>query len=112
MVADALSRKSVSALSLNRGIWKFSSDGALIAYKKAESELRQCIVKAQQEDPKLLQTIQKVKESKQADFVIKEDGTLYFKDRLCVPANDELKKKLLHEAFPAVPLVKVIMEMI
>ena len=39
-----------------------------------------------------------IQEGKQTDFVIREEESLYFKDRLCVPVNDELKKKLLHEA--------------
>ena len=29
---------------------------------------------------------------------LKEDGSLYFQNRLCVLADNELKKKLLYEA--------------
>ena len=42
--------------------------------------------------------MQTIQEGKQTDYVMREGESLYFKDRLCVPANDELKKKLLHEA--------------
>ena len=31
-------------------------------------------------------------------FLVKEAGSLYFQDRLCVPNDKELKKKLLFEA--------------
>ena len=31
-------------------------------------------------------------------YSVKEDGSLYFRNRLCVPADNELKKKMLYEA--------------
>ena len=31
-------------------------------------------------------------------FSVKEYGSLYFQNRLCVPTDKELKKKLLYEA--------------
>ena len=53
VVADALSRKMISALSVRECKWKVASDGALLAQLKAEPELRQLIVEAQKKDPKL-----------------------------------------------------------
>ena len=35
MVADALSRKTISVLYLKHYIWKFASDGALLAQLRA-----------------------------------------------------------------------------
>ena len=46
VVADALSRKMVSALSLQQSTWKFASDGAILVQLKAEPELKQLMVKA------------------------------------------------------------------
>ncbi len=69
-----------------------------MAQLKAEPELRQLIVEAQKEDPKLQQIVQMIQEGKQTDYVLREDDSLYFNDRLYVPANNELKRKLLHEA--------------
>ena len=37
-------------------------------------------------------------ESDKTDFSVKEYGSLYFHNRLCVPADNELNKKLLYEA--------------
>ena len=43
-----------------------------------------------------------IKDGVESEFSIKEDGSLYFKDRLCMPADSELKKELLHEAHNSV----------
>ena len=39
-----------------------------------------------------------VKDGDKTGFLVKEKGSLYFQDRLCVPDDKELKKKLLFEA--------------
>ena len=41
--------------------------------------------------------IRRSKETGKTDFSIKDDGSLWCKDRLCVPDNLELKKKILKE---------------
>ena len=35
---------------------------------------------------------------KETEFTTKEDGFLYYRDRVCVPNDDELKKSILKEA--------------
>ena len=35
---------------------------------------------------------------KESEFTMKEDGFLYYRDRVCVPNDDELKKSILEEA--------------
>ena len=42
--------------------------------------------------------VQLVKDRNKTNFSIKEDGSLYFRNRLCVTTDNELKKKLLYEA--------------
>ena len=42
--------------------------------------------------------VQLVRDSDKTGFSVKEDGSLYFHNRLCVPADNELKKKLLYES--------------
>ncbi|KAJ8898701.1 hypothetical protein K2173_004735 [Erythroxylum novogranatense] len=98
VVADALSRKTILALSLKQIGWKLGSDGALMAQLIARPTLRQEICNAQRANDKLQQLILATQEGKQTDFSVQGDGELYYKDRLCVPANDELKKKILFEA--------------
>ena len=43
-----------------------------------------------------------IRDRDKIDFLVKEDGSLYFQNRLCVPADKELKKKLLYEAHSTV----------
>ena len=35
------------------------------------------------------------KEGKETEFSVKEDGSLYYRDRVCVLNDDELKKSIL-----------------
>ena len=53
VVADALSKKMISALSLKDYDWRFDSDGALLAQLRVILDLKQMIVNAQKNDAKL-----------------------------------------------------------
>ena len=57
-----------------------------------------CILEAQLEDPYLMSMRKKVEEGEKSDFSIREDGALVIGSRLCVPATEELKRKILEEA--------------
>ena len=41
--------------------------------------------------------VQLIKDSDKTDFSVKEYRSLYFQNRLCVPTDKEMKKKLLYE---------------
>ena len=60
------------------------------------------IIDAQKNDKEFQENIQLIKDGVESDFSVKDDGSLYFRDRLCVPADNELKKELLHEAHNSV----------
>ena len=98
VVADALSRKSIFVLSLKNCIWRFASDGALLAQLKAMSDLKQMMIDAQKNDVKLQQMVQLVGNRDKTNYSIKGDGGLYYKNRLCVPNVQELKMKLMYES--------------
>ena len=85
MVVDALSRKTISILSLKHGTWKIASNGALLAQLKDMSELRQKMIGAQKNDVKLQQRVQLVRNGNKTNYSIKEYGGLFYKNRLCVP---------------------------
>ena len=58
MVADTLSRKTISVLSLKHCIWRFTYDRALLAQLKAMPDLKQMMIDAQKNDVKLQQMVQ------------------------------------------------------
>ena len=98
VVADALSRKAMVALLIQHSEWRIVSDGAILAQLKAWPILKQMIIDAQKNDEEMQKKVQLVRDSDKTNFSVKEDGGLYFHNRLCVLADNELKKKLLYEA--------------
>ena len=52
----------------------------------------------QESDPELQRIKQNLEKGKSPKFVVHEDGTLRFQNRLCVPKNEELRKQILEEA--------------
>ena len=98
VVAYALSRKAMATLLMRRNEWKIVSDGAILAQLKSQPVLKQMIIDAQKNDEELQKKVQLVRDSNKTDFSVKEYGSLYFQNRLYVPADNELKKKLLSEA--------------
>ena len=97
-VADALSRKTISGLSLKHGTWRFEYDGALLAQLKTTPELRQMMIDAKESDVKLQQSVQLVKNREKTDYSIEDDGSLLYKNGLCVSNVQELKKKMMYES--------------
>ena len=98
VVADALSRKMISALSLNICDWRFESDGALLAQLRVILDLKMMIRDAQKNDVKLQEVVHLVRNGDKIDYFINENGGLFYKNRLCVPNDMELKKKLMYES--------------
>ena len=98
VVADALSRKMIFALTLKDYDWRFNSDGALLAQLRVILDLKQMIVNAQKDDTKLQEIVQLVSAGNKTDYVINESGGLLYKSRLCVRNDMELKKKILYES--------------
>ena len=98
VVADALSRKAMAALSFQHSEWRLADNGAILAQLKAQPVLKQMIIDAQKNDEEMQKKVQMVRDGDKTGFSIKEDGSLYFQDRLCVSCDKELKKKLLFAA--------------
>ena len=98
VVADALSRKTVAAMSLQHSEWRLADDGAILAQLKAQPVLKQMIIDAYKNDEEMQKKVQMVRDGDKIGFSVKEEGGLYFQDRLCVPDDKELKKKLLFES--------------
>ena len=98
VVADALSRKMIYALTLKDCDWRLAPDGALLAQLRVISDLKQMIVNAQKNDTKLQEIVQLVGTGDMTDYAIDENGGLLYKSRLCVSNDMDLRKKILYES--------------
>lgn len=98
VVADALSRKSMSALGMMMARLSISDEGVLLAEMRVQPVLLQEIKETQKGDAELEEIREKMQAVEVKDFVVREDGCLYFRDRLCVPNVEELRRKILTEA--------------
>ena len=68
VVADALSRKAMAALLIQRSEWRIISDGAILAQLKAQPVLKQMIIDAQKNDVELQKNVQMVREGDKTNF--------------------------------------------
>ncbi|KAA3465779.1 integrase [Gossypium australe] len=90
VVADALCRKLLFALRAMNTQLLVTNDGSIFAELRVKPMFLQEICKA-----KKITQCETVIES---DFRIGSDDCLMFQNRICVPKNDELIQKILHEA--------------
>ncbi|XP_074288764.1 uncharacterized protein LOC141613921 [Silene latifolia] len=112
VIADALSRKSIHALISARsrvrmfgelrqiGIYMIRR-GETVGDMTVEPELYEEIRELQKEDARIQKWRNEVEQAgaePYSKFSIHSDGSLRFGQRWCVPANGELKKKILTEA--------------
>ena len=98
VVADALSRKMIYALTLKDYDWRLAPDGALLAQLRVIPDLKQMIVNAQKDDAKLKDIVQLVSTGDKTNYAIDESGGLLYKSRLCVPNVMDLRKKILYKS--------------
>ncbi|KAJ9189377.1 hypothetical protein P3X46_000681, partial [Hevea brasiliensis] len=102
VVADALSRKSIVALrSLNAQL-SLTHDGVILAEFLVKPNMLQQIQDGQKTDEKLMVVMGKITEGKETEYKVKENGCLYYKERVCVPDDKELKTSILKEAHNSV----------
>ncbi|WVZ64073.1 hypothetical protein U9M48_013643 [Paspalum notatum var. saurae] len=109
VVADALSRKSYVNMavafqmpfelcaefeSLNLGFVHHTT----VATFEAEPTLEQEIRKHQETDEKIQKVREQIKLGKAPHFREDEQGTVWYKNRICVPDVDSIKKLILSEA--------------
>ena len=98
VVADALSRKTVQTLRALNSNLSLSEDGVVVAELIARPNLLNRVLEAQKKDEKISAIIDQIGDGKETEFIVNENGVLYFKDRVCVPDDDELRKAILEEA--------------
>ena len=98
VVADALSRKSMRTLRALNAHLSLLDDGTVVAELVARPEMLNQVLEAQKRDENISAIVKQVGHGKETEFLVKDKGFLYYKDRVCVPNDDELKKAILKEA--------------
>ena len=96
-MAEALSRKSAQTLRALNAYLSLSDDGAIVAELIAKPDLLNRVLEAQKSDEKIYTIVSQNREGKETEFSVNENGSLYYRDRVCVPNDDELKKFILEE---------------
>ncbi|KAA3480491.1 integrase [Gossypium australe] len=98
VVTYALSRKSLFALRVMNTQLSEADDGSILAELRAKSVFLQEICEARKGDKKLQTKMNQCETRIESDFQIGSKGYLMVRDRICVPKDDGLIWKILHEA--------------
>ncbi|KAA3480573.1 DNA/RNA polymerases superfamily protein [Gossypium australe] len=112
VVTDALSRKSLFALRAMNTRMALSNGGSILAELRARPMFLQEICGAQKDDNDLQAKRVQCESNVESDIQISPDGCLMFRDRVCVPRDDELIRKILHEAHSGCFMKKEIPEFV
>ncbi|KAA3470411.1 DNA/RNA polymerases superfamily protein [Gossypium australe] len=105
VVVDALSRKSLFALRAMNTRLALLADGSILAELRARLMFLLEICEALKGDSDLQAKRVQCELGMESDFRISSDGCLMFRDRVCVPRDDELIQKILHETHSGCLLV-------
>jgi hypothetical protein len=108
VVADALSRKHYcnnlmvreEQPALHEELEKLSLEiveGGQLNELRVKYTLEDQIRQAQKECPEIQEAKRQIERGKAADFRLDDHGTLWLKDRICVPQNEEIRDSILRE---------------
>ena len=98
VVADALSRKTVQTHRALNAHLSLSDDGTVVTELIARPNLLNQVLEAQKKDEKISTVINQIENGKETEFIVNKNGVLYYKDRVCVPDDNDLRKAILEEA--------------
>ena len=83
VVENALSRKSAQTLRVLNAHLSLSNNNAIVAELIAKPDLLNQVLKAQKSDEKISTIVSQNRERKETEFSVNEDGSLYYRDRVC-----------------------------
>ena len=98
VVVDALSRKTMQTLRALNAKLSLTNDGTVVAALIARPSLLNQVLEAQKKDENISAIISQIGNGKEIEFTVNENGVLYYKDRVCVPNDNDLRKAILEEA--------------
>ena len=99
VVADALSRKTMQTLRTLNAHLSLTDDGTVVTEVIARLSLLNRVPEAQRKYEKISVIVSQIGNGKEIEFTVNEDGVLYYKDRVCVPDDNDLRKAILEEAY-------------
>ena len=73
----------------------FSDDDEIVAELIAKTDLLNRVLEAQKNDEKISAIVNQSREGKEIEFTLNKDGFVYYRGRVCVPNDDELKKSII-----------------
>ena len=98
VVADALSRKTMQTLRTLNAHLSLTDDGTVVIELIARPSLLNRVLEAQRKYEKIDVRVSYIGNGKEIEVTVNEDGVLYYKDRVCVPDDNDLRKAILEEA--------------
>ena len=98
VVADTLSRKTMQTLRTLNAHLSLTDDGTVVIEVIARPSLLNRVLEAQRKDEKISVIVSQIGNGKEIEFTVNEDGVLYYKDWVCVPDDNDLRKAILEEA--------------
>ena len=98
VVAYTLSRKTMQTFRALNAQLSLTDDGTIVPELIVRLNLLNRVLGVQKKDEKIVSIISLIKNGKETEFTENEDGVLYYKDRVCILNDSELKKVNLDEA--------------
>ena len=98
VVSNALSRKSMQTLRGLNAHLSLTYDSTMVAELIARPSLLNRVLEAQKRDEKVSAIVSQIGNGKETKFIVNEKGVLHYKDRVCVPDDNYLRKSILEEA--------------
>ena len=98
VVADALSRKSMQTLRALNAHLSLIDDGTVVTELIARPEILNQVLEIQKIDERISTIESQIGNDKETKFTVNENRVLYYKDRVCVPDGNDLRKAILEEA--------------
>ena len=74
-----------------------SDNSAIVAELIAKPDLLNRVLEAQKSDENISTIVSQNREGKETEFLVNEDGSLYYRDWVCVRNDDEQKKSILED---------------
>ena len=99
VVANTLSRKTMQTLQALNAHLSLTDDGTVVTELIARPSLLNRVLEAQKKDEKIYAVINQIGNGKETEFTVNENGVLYYKDWVCVPDCNDLRKSILEEAY-------------